>query len=127
MAASLTERQGDAHPDLSGLSRTAREGVMCVCVSEWVRKGERERGVGVALGVLMTQFPLRGGPPICEQNRWDLAKKKERKKEERVNEKSYMGQGGDIEAWQQMENNFQGNMKYFHVFHEIILGLIWGH
>lgn len=34
-----------------------------------------EWGVGVALGVLMTQFPLRGGPPICEWNRQDLAKK----------------------------------------------------
>lgn len=24
----------------------------------------------------MTQFPLRGGPPICEWNRQDLAKNK---------------------------------------------------
>lgn len=39
----------------------------CVCVRE------KEWGVGVALGVLMTQFPLRGGPPICEWNRQDLA------------------------------------------------------
>lgn len=43
---------------------------------------------GVALGVLVTQFPLRGGPPICEWNRQDLAKITER-------ESDYVGQEGD--------------------------------
>lgn len=67
MAASLTERLRGAHTD-----------VRCVTHSEG-RKGvygrERdEKGVwGLLQGVLMMQFPLRGGPPICEWNRQDLA------------------------------------------------------
>ena len=60
---------------------------MCVCV-----RLREKQGVGVALGVLMTQFPLRGGPPICEWNRQDLAKKIQR-----VNKKNYVGQEGEKE------------------------------
>ena len=93
MVASLTERIEDAHPDLSAFKHTAnRQVCVCVCVRE------EEWGVGVALGVLMTQFPPRAGPPICERNRRDRAKKK------RVNEGNYMGQGGDIRAREQMVN-----------------------
>lgn len=36
--------------------------------------GREKQAVGVAFGILMMQFPLRGGPPICEQNRQNLAK-----------------------------------------------------
>lgn len=44
---------------------------------------EREKQVvGVAFEILMMQFPLRGGPPICEQNRQNLAKNGETEKKD---------------------------------------------
>lgn len=39
-----------------------------------VRERREKQAVGVAFGVLIMQFPLRGGPPICEWNRQNLAK-----------------------------------------------------
>lgn len=67
MAASLGERPGNSRSDLPEVvaSPEGRKG----CDRE-----EKNQAVGAAFGILMMQFPLRGGPPICEQNTQNPAK-----------------------------------------------------
>lgn len=60
--------------------------------------------MGVALGVLMTQILLRSGPPICEWNRQDLAKKTEW-------DSDYVGQEGDTRK--QMVNEVENTISIF--------------
>lgn len=69
MVASVRKRPGNSCSDLPEVVASPEGRKWCVC------DGEREKqAVGVAFEILMMQFPLRGGPPICEQNRQNLAK-----------------------------------------------------
>lgn len=70
---------------------------------------EREKqAVGVALGISMMQFPLRGGPPICEWNRQNLAKNGETEIRINMGERS----GGIIRLSEPSTRN-PGFLSYF--------------